>query len=158
MSEHAGRDPVRRVVDAFVTLPVCTAVAIGRSVPLVMHAGARGLAGIAARAVGEADELDRDSSSGDSSSGESGAGDPEAAGVATVPGAGEEVSAEADTPESVARSAADLPIEGYDQLAARQIVDRLSGLTADELDAVGAYERANRHRRTVLGKIDQLTS
>jgi len=54
-----------------------------------------------------------------------------------------------------ARSA-ELPIPGYDALSASQVVERLIGLTSDELDAVHAYETAHRQRRTILGKIEQL--
>jgi len=49
-----------------------------------------------------------------------------------------------------------LPIEGYDSLAASQVVVRLDSLTPDELLAVRDYEAANRNRRTILGKISQL--
>jgi hypothetical protein len=55
-------------------------------------------------------------------------------------------------------SAADLPIPEYDGLSASQVVSRLSGLTADELVAVAAYEAAGRARKTVLGAIDRLRS
>lgn len=51
-----------------------------------------------------------------------------------------------------------LPIHEYDQLSASQVVERLDGLTAAELDAVRAYELAHRGRSTILGKIMQLTS
>lgn len=53
-------------------------------------------------------------------------------------------------------SADELPIPGYDTLAASQIVARLDGLQADQLAAVAAYEAAHRNRKTVLGKIEQL--
>jgi hypothetical protein len=49
-----------------------------------------------------------------------------------------------------------LAIPGYDSLSASQVVQRLAGLTPEELDAVGAYERAHRGRRTILNRIDQL--
>ena len=51
----------------------------------------------------------------------------------------------------------DLPIAGYDSLAASQVIPRLDGLTPDELEAVRAYETAKRGRKTILGKITQLT-
>lgn len=51
-----------------------------------------------------------------------------------------------------------LAIEGYDHLAARQVIDRLDGLTPGELADVEAYERANRHRQVVLGRLAQLQS
>lgn len=49
-----------------------------------------------------------------------------------------------------------LPIAGYDSLAASQVIPRLAGLDADELDIVRRYETANRGRKTILGRIDQL--
>lgn len=49
-----------------------------------------------------------------------------------------------------------LPIEGYDSLAASQVVVRLATLTADELGLIRTYEETNRARRTILGKISQL--
>jgi hypothetical protein len=52
----------------------------------------------------------------------------------------------------------DLAIPGYDALSASQVVERLVGLAHDELSAVRDYEAAHRNRRTILGKIDQLTA
>jgi hypothetical protein len=49
-----------------------------------------------------------------------------------------------------------LGIPGYDSLSASQVVQRLAGLSSDELEAVGAYELANRGRRTVLTRVRQL--
>ncbi len=51
-----------------------------------------------------------------------------------------------------------LPIPGYNSLSASQVVQRLAGLSADELEAVRAFEAANRKRRTILGKIDQISA
>jgi hypothetical protein len=51
-----------------------------------------------------------------------------------------------------------LPIPGYDALSASQVVERLAGLSTDELDAVRGYESAHRNRRTILGKIDQISA
>ncbi|MDQ6727582.1 MAG: hypothetical protein M3066_15635, partial [Actinomycetota bacterium] len=50
----------------------------------------------------------------------------------------------------------DLAIPGYDTLSASQVVPRLEGLSADELDAIRLYEEAHRARKTVLTRIDQL--
>ena len=62
-----------------------------------------------------------------------------------------------DDPTTAASVAADeLAIPSYDSLAASQVVQRLDGLTADELEAVRRYEVAHRARKTVLGKIAQL--
>jgi hypothetical protein len=51
-----------------------------------------------------------------------------------------------------------LPIPGYDALSASQVVERLAGLSPTELDAVRSYEGAHRKRRTILGKIDQISA
>ena len=55
-----------------------------------------------------------------------------------------------------AASAASLAIPNYDALSASQVVQRLAGLSADELEAVRAYEEATRGRRTILAKAAQL--
>jgi len=57
-----------------------------------------------------------------------------------------------------AASDASLPIPGYDALSASQVVERLTGLSSEELDAVRTYEGAHRNRRTILGKIDQISA
>jgi hypothetical protein len=62
------------------------------------------------------------------------------------------------TTASAAPKAATLGIPDYDELSASQVVERLDGLQAGELDAVRAYEEAHRSRRTILYKIEQLTS
>jgi hypothetical protein len=49
-----------------------------------------------------------------------------------------------------------LALPDYDQLPAAHIVGKLEGLTQSERDNVELYEAAGRHRRTVLGKLDQL--
>ena len=51
-----------------------------------------------------------------------------------------------------------LAIPGYDALSASQVVERLAGLSDDELAAVRRYEAGHRRRRTILGKIEQLSS
>jgi hypothetical protein len=51
-----------------------------------------------------------------------------------------------------------LAIPGYDELAASQVVKRLDGLNQGELAAIEAYERNQRGRRTILGRIGQLQS
>ena len=48
------------------------------------------------------------------------------------------------------------PFEGYDNLAAAQIVQLLGRLPHVELHMVRDYEAAGRRRRTILAKIDQL--
>ena len=51
-----------------------------------------------------------------------------------------------------------LAIPDYDGLSASHVVNRLAGLSAEELDAVRRYELANRGRKTILSKIAQLQS
>jgi hypothetical protein len=48
------------------------------------------------------------------------------------------------------------PFEGYDTLAATQIVQLLGRLPHTELHLVRDYEATGRGRRTILAKIDQL--
>jgi hypothetical protein len=65
----------------------------------------------------------------------------------------------AEAPRHVAAPKPDvtsLPIAGYDTLAASQVVQRLSSLRRDELDAIRRYEIATRGRRTILNRIGQL--
>ena len=64
------------------------------------------------------------------------------------------IAAVAEAPEMDADAA--LPIDGYDSLAASQVVVRLTTLTAAELDQVREHEETHRARRTILGKISQL--
>jgi hypothetical protein len=54
--------------------------------------------------------------------------------------------------------AAQLVLPDYDHLPAAHVVAKLASLTQAERDAVEEYETANRHRRTILGKLDQLRS
>jgi hypothetical protein len=49
-----------------------------------------------------------------------------------------------------------LPIDDYESLAASHVVARLASLTPDERDVVARFETANRNRRTILGRLDQL--
>jgi hypothetical protein len=62
----------------------------------------------------------------------------------------------ASSVDSGANAAAGLAIPDYDSLAASQVVPRLDGLTADELEAVRTYEQVHRGRRTILAKVEQL--
>jgi hypothetical protein len=59
--------------------------------------------------------------------------------------------AESDVPDVNSLALAD-----YDHLSSAQIVAKLDGLDAIERDAIERYERTGRHRRTILGKLDQL--
>jgi hypothetical protein len=60
--------------------------------------------------------------------------------------------------ESAARPRMGLAIPGYDSLSASQVVQRLDGLSRDELEDVRDHEFSHRHRRTILNRADQLLS
>jgi polyhydroxyalkanoate synthesis regulator phasin len=47
------------------------------------------------------------------------------------------------------------PIDGYDDLTAAQLIERVKGLEPDELRRVRDYERRNANRKTVLSALDQ---
>jgi ferritin-like metal-binding protein YciE len=49
-----------------------------------------------------------------------------------------------------------LPIDGYGDLTAAEIADRLTGLSQIDLAKIDAYERKQQNRTTVLGKIATL--
>ncbi len=49
-----------------------------------------------------------------------------------------------------------LSIPAFDTLSASQVVQRLDGLTREELVSVRAYEISTRGRRTILNRVDQL--
>jgi len=53
-------------------------------------------------------------------------------------------------------AAEELAIPDYESLSASHVVNRLPGLTPDELEAVRRYEAAHRSRKTILNKIAQL--
>lgn len=55
-----------------------------------------------------------------------------------------------------AAPASSLGIADYDSLSASQVVKRLRGMDASDLDAVQAYEAATRARKTILNRIAQL--
>jgi hypothetical protein len=66
------------------------------------------------------------------------------------------VSAKAKPSSPKPPSVGSLAIDGYDTLAASQIVSRLEGLTPAERKAVARFESANRRRKTILDKIGRL--
>ena len=155
--------PIDRVIDVAVAAPVCAVTAVRQVVPLVGRASALGTVSVVRRlseAVHElrggatvADELAVSSvpASVDASA-RSGAD----TGEVEVHDVGD--GAAPDEPTVPAVEAGDLAIEGYDDLAARQVVARLPTLDPDDLALIEAYERAHRSRSTVLGKIAQLTA
>lgn len=136
------RAPIDRLVDLAVAVPTCTLVAARRAIPLAARVGTLGTARLIGRvseAVNERRHHDEIEDVVADAVAESVA---EAAPVAPV--------------ETI--SADELPIDGYDDLAARQVVDRLDDLDPDDLGRIETYEREHRNRSTVLGKISILTA
>jgi hypothetical protein len=137
------RAPIDRLVDLAVAVPTCTLVAARRAVPLAARIGTLGTAHLIGRVSeavyerrhhGQVDELF-------------------AGAAADVLDVADETSVPAET-----ISTDELPIEGYDDLAARQVVDRLADLDRADLGRIETYEREHRNRSTVLGKISILTA
>jgi hypothetical protein len=84
-------------------------------------------------------------------------GRPDGPALGQTPAAGTgAISPTVPTPAGPSPDAADLAIPGYDSLSASQVVQRLAGLSRNELEAVGAYEAAHRARRTILTRVNQL--
>jgi len=50
------------------------------------------------------------------------------------------------------------PIEGYDELTARQVTARLADLSPAELRRIGEYERRHANRKSVLAAVDKALS
>ncbi|MEO7555881.1 MAG: hypothetical protein ABIV94_04670 [Acidimicrobiales bacterium] len=81
---------------------------------------------------------------------------PSASGPVTPPTPAPPTAASVAGPSVRAPGVATLAVPDYDSLSASQVVPRLEGLSATELDAVRAYEAANRGRKTILSKIAAL--
>lgn len=64
----------------------------------------------------------------------------------------------AETARLDAPHSADLAIPSYDSLSAPQVVQRLAGLSREEIEAVRRYEAVTRGRRTILARAEQLLS
>ncbi|HEX4902079.1 MAG TPA: hypothetical protein VFV42_04665 [Acidimicrobiales bacterium] len=72
--------------------------------------------------------------------------------------AAEEAAAQRTAAADAATPSAEvLPIADYDSLSASQVVSRLGGLSAGQLDAIRAYESATRGRKTILNRVQQLS-
>jgi len=181
------RSPLTTVVETMVFAPLGAALLLREQLPKLAEQGRQHAENRVrvARMVGEVavkagkKEVERRLASrprpgATTASPVSSAAGPSATGTAAG-SAGESVAA-AETPVAAARTAAtavgaegltlveerpdveDLPIPGYDSLAASQVVERLASLTAAELDLVRRYEAGGRHRRTILHRIEQLVS
>jgi len=146
--------PLRLLRDLFVYAPVGFLVEAPRLVPELVQTGRERLTGCRREPTkgGQASDRQRSTTSR-RSRGSSAAPRP----VVAPTGLEQEI------PVEVVGAAggddggdAALPIPSYDQLAASQVVARLAGLDAADLDRIEAYEQAHRARRTVLARISQL--
>ncbi len=72
--------------------------------------------------------------------------------------AGEEQQIVQDSAEIVQRAVSEVPIEGYDEMNVDDIVERLDGLSGEELGRVRGYEASNKNRATLLAQIDRKAS
>lgn len=61
-----------------------------------------------------------------------------------------------ETTEPAPAALDEVPIEGYDDMTAVEVIPLLGDLTADERDRVRRHESEGRARRTILGRLDQL--
>ena len=152
------RAPIDRVVDLAVAVPAATFVAACRAVPLAARAGTVG----AARAIRRVSESVSSARAAQAVDDGTVAQVEPRTDTGDVESADQPVAAEphdeATVVDEVGSVALDeLPIEGYDDLAARQVVARLEGLDRADLGRVEAYEREHRNRSTVLGKIAALS-
>ena len=77
--------------------------------------------------------------------------------VGTATGvAGATAGAAADATRDTANIAAGRPpIEGYDEMNAEEIAERLAGLSEAELRRTRNYEQGNRNRQTLIAEIDR---
>lgn len=150
----ARRAPIGRLLDLAVAVPTCSLVATKRALPLMARLGTLGTVRVIERVSTAVHDI--------RTAGPAPVGAPLIADE-TVSASRRPSTAPAAEPGSAFDPAAvvdpdRLPIEGYDDLAARQVVDRLESLGPDDLAAIDAYERSHRGRSTVLGKISMLTS
>lgn len=168
-------DPAEQLLDLLVYAPLGLLLEARDLVPKLAEKGRRRLGGqvTVARMVGELAvrrgqrqaekilERLRQQNSGGGAAGAGGraAGEraPAANGHGSAPSAGTVRAAPAaPSPLADAPTSASLAIPGYDTLSASQVLPRLEGLSAGELEAVRAYEQSTRARKTVLSRIDQL--
>ena len=153
----AGKTPLGHVVDLVVYAPVGLITLAQRELPELISAGKTRVDNqiTLARFIGKmavkqgSNEFKRRMRAAEASR----EAKPPAAQVIDI-----KPSIEVASPSPSPRSApgAHLPIDGYDSLAASQVVQRLNTLTSAELEIVRVHEEANRARRTILGKIAQL--
>jgi hypothetical protein len=69
---------------------------------------------------------------------------------------GERVKELLKTAQGWAEKSNALPIQGYDEKSAPEIIQALKGLSPKDLEAVKAYEASHKNRKTILKEIDTL--
>jgi hypothetical protein len=173
------RSPAERLLEVFVFAPAGLALTAAEEFPRLVEKGKHRIEGQlhAARLVGQfavqmgRSQIDKTihrssppappapsasapgaAPSGSSPAGGGGDGPPTA-----TPAPVDEVAAPtAHATTNGTHGATALAIPGYDTLSAPQVVQRLGGLSPDELEEVRAHELGHRHRRTILNRVDQL--
>jgi len=171
MTEH--KSPVDQALDLLVFAPLGLALTAAEELPKLIEKGrqrATSQAGLyrmmgqfavnegqhrAERFVRQAQERLSDLT------GNTGAAGPAAAAPsarpAPAPSAASERSGNGQRP-AARLSSDELAIPAYDTLSAPQVVQRLAGLSAEELESVRTYEAATRGRKTILSRVAQLQS
>src|SRR5579875_533139 len=166
--------PEERLLDLMVYVPLGLALTIAEAVPELAR---RGRARVepqvrVARMVGQMAVKQGYRQVARLATTRFGSGRPPWAPASAGPGPGRQAAADGPAPSSTeapspaSRSAArapgvgaaDLAIPSYDSLSAHQVVQRLEGLSREEVAAVRDYERATRGRRTIISRAEQLLS
>lgn len=158
-----GKDPVEQAVELVVYAPIGLALEAKRLLPTFVERGRQQVQ--MARMVGqfavkqgqsEAEQrLSKAQAQAETLLGEFGLARAETT-APRAPEAHLQPDPDAPTPQRSGAAATGLAVADYDSLAASQVIPRLAGLTAAELEDVRAYEAAHRGRKTILGKVAQI--
>jgi hypothetical protein len=158
VSETPERNPVEQALDLFLYAPIGLLCDGASLLPKLVERGRTQVT--MARMVGEyavnSQVLSRFTSPSPAAPSPSSTPEPSPA-PAPVATSGEAPRVDAKR-SSTSAAAAQLAIPDYDGLSASQVVNRLAGLSVDELEAVRSYEAAHRGRKTILSKVAQLQS
>ncbi|MCU1376611.1 MAG: hypothetical protein JWO68_3897 [Actinomycetia bacterium] len=138
MAERPDRRPLDLALEAFVYVPVGLAVSAKELLPKLAQRGRERITGqvTQARVVGQFAVHQGQVQAGKAFA---------------------RAREEAPRPATSGPGGSDLAIPGYDSLSASQVLPRLEALSAEELGAVQAYEAAHRGRKTILGRIAQIS-
>jgi hypothetical protein len=171
------KSPLEQALDLFVFAPIGLALTAREELPKLVEKGRERVGNqmSMAKAMGEftvtqgqreakkavRHYAERYGVGGPPSSGSSSGSDSPEPVVASAPGPAPAAASPAPAPAASTNGGGvpavdDLAIPGYDSLSASQVVQRLAGLSGEELEAVARYESATRHRKTILTRISQL--